>query len=206
MDHDSAASGRSSIFSEKDYDSGEGFQTPTWGPAAWHMLHTTSFNYPVRPTKEQKEHYAQWLLLWGKTLPCKYCRDNFTDNLSMAKFGNHVFKNRTTFSKFVYELHECVNTMLGKPPSGLSYDQVRDRYELLRSRCLTEKQKARKEAKMEELGCTEASPGVPKSRCVLRIVPRDAEIKTFGVDRRCRVKQIEGGGAVCVEMSDNEEQ
>ena len=138
MEEDSVAG---SIFSEGDYASGEGFQTPTWGPAAWHMLHTTSFNYPVRPTREQKEHYAQWLLLWGKTLPCKYCRDNFVKNLNEAGFSNRVFESRATFSRFVYDLHECVNTMLGKEPSGLTYERVRDRYELLRARCLTEAQK-----------------------------------------------------------------
>ena len=201
MDEESTAT---SIFSEQDYSSGEGFQTPTWGPAAWHMLHTTSFNYPVHPTREQKEHYAQWLLLWGKTLPCKYCRDNFVNNLHTAGFSNRVFESRASFSRFVYDLHECVNTMLGKPASGLSYEKVRDRYELLRARCLTEQQKERQRAQMRELGCTEANPGVPKSRCVLRIVPREDDVKTFGVDRRCRVKQIEGGGAVCVEMSDSD--
>jgi hypothetical protein len=35
----------------------------------------------------------------------------------------------------VYELHELVNTVLGKK-SGLCYEDVRDRYEHFRSRCL----------------------------------------------------------------------
>ena len=26
--------------------------TSVWGPSLWHSLHTISFNYPVKPTKE----------------------------------------------------------------------------------------------------------------------------------------------------------
>ena len=43
-------------------------------------------------------------------------------------------KNRTTFSKYVYNLHEHINKMLGKK-SGLRYNDVRERYEHFRSRC-----------------------------------------------------------------------
>ena len=47
-------------------------------------------------------------------------------------------KNRETFSKFVYNLHEHINGMLGKH-SGLSYEDVRERYEHFRSRCSEKK-------------------------------------------------------------------
>ena len=43
-------------------------------------------------------------------------------------------KSRYTFSKYVYNLHEVVNTMLNKK-SNLSYDEVRERYENFRARC-----------------------------------------------------------------------
>ena len=39
---------------KKDYSSSEGMLTSVWGPSLWHTLHTISFNYPVKPTKEQK--------------------------------------------------------------------------------------------------------------------------------------------------------
>ena len=47
-------------------------------------------------------------------------------------------RNRTSFSKWVFKLHELINTMLGKK-SGLRYCDVRERYEHFRSRCTTEK-------------------------------------------------------------------
>ena len=39
-------------FTRKDYNSGEGMLTSVWGPSMWHYMHTMSFNYPVKPTKE----------------------------------------------------------------------------------------------------------------------------------------------------------
>jgi hypothetical protein len=45
------------VFSEQDYNSGDGMMTSIWGPPMWHVLHTISFNYPINPTPEQKTHY-----------------------------------------------------------------------------------------------------------------------------------------------------
>ena len=42
-------------YSSKDYLSGDGMVTSTWGPALWHYLHTISFNYPTNPSKIQKK-------------------------------------------------------------------------------------------------------------------------------------------------------
>ena len=48
-------------FTRKDYNSGEGMLTSVWGPSMWHYLHTMSFNYPVKPTREQKKHYKDFI-------------------------------------------------------------------------------------------------------------------------------------------------
>ena len=42
--------------------------------------------------------------------------------------------SRDTFSRYVYDLHEMINGMLGKK-SGLGYEEIRERYEHFRSRC-----------------------------------------------------------------------
>ena len=36
--------------------------TSVWGPSLWHTLHTISFNYPVKPTKQQKKHYKTLIM------------------------------------------------------------------------------------------------------------------------------------------------
>ena len=43
-------------------------------------------------------------------------------------------KNRESFSRFIYNLHESVNIMLNKK-SNLSYEEVRDFYEHFRADC-----------------------------------------------------------------------
>ena len=128
------------IFSEKEFNSGDGMLTSVWGPSMWHYLHTMSFNYPVSPTKEDKENYKKFILNLTNVLPCKYCRQNLKSNLKAHPIKPCHMRNRETFSRFVYKLHETVNKMLGKK-SGLSYCDVRERYEHFRSRCVTEKPK-----------------------------------------------------------------
>ena len=51
------------IFTEKDFQSGDGMLTSVWGPSLWHTLHTISFNYPTNPTKEQKSDYYNFILI-----------------------------------------------------------------------------------------------------------------------------------------------
>jgi len=88
-------------------------------------------------------------------------------------------KNRDSFSRYVYQLHEVVNRMLGKS-SGLTYCDVRERYEHFRARC-TKKTKTRKK---KESGCTEPIYG-KKSKCIIKIVPKDKKCKTFQMDKKC---------------------
>jgi len=86
-------------------------------------------------------------------------------------------KNRSTFSKYIYDLHEVVNTMLNKK-SGLSYEDVRERYEHFRSRCTIQVQP------IVEKGCVKPLYG-EKSKCVLKIVPQDDKCESFAIDDKC---------------------
>ena len=42
------------VYTRNHYNSGEGMLTSVWGPGLWFFLHTISFNYPNKPTAEQK--------------------------------------------------------------------------------------------------------------------------------------------------------
>lgn len=182
------------IYNKKDYNSGDGMLTTVWGPAMWHYLHTMSFNYPNHPTKEDKEHYKQFIYLLQYVLPCKYCRINLKNNFKKKPLRACDMKNRQTFSKYIYELHELVNKMLNKK-SNLSYCDVRERYEHFRSRCTDEtprifkfKNKAAKTKKKKEKGCTEPLYG-KKSKCVINIVPQEDKTATFKMDQKCIKKR-----------------
>ena len=126
------------IFKKTDFSSGDGFLTSIWGPPMWHYLHTMSFNYPVNPTTEDKKHYRDFVINLQYVLPCKHCRMNLKTNFKQLPLKMSDMKNRESFSRFVYELHELVNKMLHKK-SNLSYCDVRERYEHFRSRCTEEK-------------------------------------------------------------------
>ena len=93
-------------------------------------------------------------------------------------------KDRNSFSKYIYRLHEIINKMLGKK-SGLSYCDVRERYEHFRARCTIEKPKIFKFKKTrKEKGCTEPLYG-KKSKCVIKIVPQEEKCKTLQIDKKC---------------------
>jgi hypothetical protein len=148
-----------STFTEEDYNSGDGMLTTVWGPSQWHCLHTMSFNYPVHPTKAQQQQYRNYVLSLKHVLPCGKCRANLCENLKKLPITMAHMKSRETFSKYIYELHELINTMLNKK-SGLTYEEVRNTYENFRSRCTqTSKDKQRiktllRKTLKTESGCT----------------------------------------------------
>ena len=180
-------------FKKKDLNSGDGMVTAIWGPSFWHSLHTMSFNYPVKPTCEEKKNYRNFILNLQNVLPCKYCRINLVNNFKSLPLRYCDMKNRDTFSRYIYDLHELVNKML-KKKSGLTYDAVRERYEHFRSRCTNNDIKKRtfkpKTVKRKkEKGCTEPLVG-KKAKCIIKIVPQDVKCNTFQMDKQCIKKRI----------------
>ncbi|NDA89348.1 MAG: hypothetical protein EBY20_00305 [Alphaproteobacteria bacterium] len=180
------------VYSKEEYKSGDGMLTTVWGPSLWHFLHTMSFNYPVEPTVDQKNQYRNFVLSLKYVLPCKYCRMNLVTNFKQLPLTMANMKNRETFSRYVYDLHELVNKMLHKK-SNLSFCDVRERYEHFRARCTDEKPKlfkfaklnnTRKNKKDKEKGCTEPLYG-KKSKCIIKIVPQEEKGATFQMDKKC---------------------
>jgi len=179
----------SHAFTKEDYNSNDGMLTTVWGPSQWHVLHTMSFNYPVNPTPQEKRNYRNYILSLKNVLPCGKCRDNLRKNFIKLPLLKKHMKSRQTFSKYIYDLHELINDMLGKK-SGLSYDQVRNTYENFRSRCLaTDKEKEKiqnllNKTVKKESGCTKPLYG-KKAKCLIRIVPQEEKEPTFKVDSQC---------------------
>jgi hypothetical protein len=170
------------IYSKADYNSDNGMQTSLFGPI-WFTLHLISFNYPVNPTHQDKINYMNFIKSFKYTLPCVYCRNNLDSNLSKINFNMSSMKNRETFSRAIYDLHNCVNKMLGKNIK-ISYNEVRNRYEAFRSRCneniplspkpiTNDKIKNKKEKK-----CENSLYGV-KGKAVIEIIPKNSKKKTF---------------------------
>ena len=173
---------------DKDFESKDGMLVSVWGPSQWHFLHTISFNYPVHPTMQQKKRYRDYVLNLKYVLPCGKCRENLIRNFQKLPLHMSHMKSRNTFSRYIYDLHELVNDMLNKK-SGLTYDDVRERYEHFRARCTISKKKRgmskrRNKTIKKEKGCTEPLTG-EKSKCVLKIVPEKTKCETFSMDKKC---------------------
>uniref|UniRef100_A0A6C0BXB7 thiol oxidase n=1 Tax=viral metagenome TaxID=1070528 RepID=A0A6C0BXB7_9ZZZZ len=177
------------VYTKKNYQSGDGMLTAVWGPGLWHYMHTMSFNYPMKPTNRDKKYYREFIINLQHVLPCKHCRDNLKNNLISHPLKDEHMKDRMSYSKYVYTLHEVVNKMLGKN-SGLSYCDVRERYEHFRSRCTEEKasRKNDKRKTRKEKGCTEPLYG-KKSKCVIKIIPHTKKCKTIQIDKKCVKKR-----------------
>ena len=186
------------VFSQDDYNSGDGMLTTIWGPSMWHYLHTMSFNYPVNPTCDDKKNYMAFILNLQNVLPCGKCRKNLKKNLKKLPLETKNMESRDTFSKYIYDLHELINKMLNKK-SGLTYDMVRDRYENFRSRCTKSYKEFKKRIKRKtvkkrstrasEKGCTEPLYG-EKAKCVIHIVPQNKKTETFHMDKTCMKRKV----------------
>lgn len=175
------------IYNEDHYNSNDGMLTTVWGPGMWHFIHTMSFNYPNNPSKEDINNYKNFIINLKNVLPCGKCRVNFSNLLKKYPLTNKHLKNRDTFSRYIYEVHEMVNKSLDKK-SNLSFDQVRNTYEHFRARCALNKSQKnllnKQDINASEKGCTEPIFG-EKSKCILHIVPQTKKGNTLQIDDKC---------------------
>lgn len=188
---------KTGVYTRKHYNSGDGMLTYVWGPPMWHFLHTMSFNYPVSPTCEQKQQYYDFIISLKYILPCGKCRANLCKNFKAHPLRKSDLESRHSLSLYIYKLHEVVNKMLNKK-SDLSYQDVRERYEHFRARCVQPvnevagenvEQKYKDKTDKDERGCTEPLYG-DKAKCVLKIVPLEDKCKTLEIDNRCIKKRL----------------
>jgi hypothetical protein len=107
-------------------------------------------------------------------LPCRYCRENYANNLKEAGWSRSSLRNRDTFSRFIYSLHNAVNKQLGKK-CDLTYAAVRDRYEGYRSRCMTPDELQTFLKKKKENGCVHPMYG--ESRRSIITIKRKSDCK-----------------------------
>tara|TARA_Y100000741_G_scaffold201141_2_gene152963 strand:- start:4854 stop:5435 length:582 start_codon:yes stop_codon:yes gene_type:complete len=175
-----------------DYNSKDGMQSAIFGPPYWMTIHMASFNYPVEPTDTHKQHYLNWLLSFEHVLPCRYCRENFPKNLEASGFDfntiplwkNKCMKSRHEFSLFCYTLHDSVNKMLKK--TSPTFEEIRNRYENFRAKCLSDDEKIKLQQTKKELGCIRPSHNGERGKCVISIIPQKINSDGFIVHKSCK--------------------
>lgn len=113
-----------------------GLITKIWGESGWKFGHSVSFGYPLEPTDEQKSDYKDFYRLFGKVLPCKYCKESYAKFITEGntELNDAVMENRHTLTLWFYNIHEAVNKKLGVD-YGVSYEDVVIKFESFRAQC-----------------------------------------------------------------------
>lgn len=98
-----------------------GFHPLTWGPQAWHFLHTVAAAYPETPTEQEMKCAYVFVLSLATMLPCEYCKKHFRTMLESINMCPANFQSRETFFKLIWQLHNNVNERLDKPKLSLEF-------------------------------------------------------------------------------------
>ena len=154
-------------------NSANGFQTQVWGTPGWVFLHSIAFNFPLVPTKKQKLIYIRFFKDIGHILPCKYCRQCYTQLISEGplKLTMKTVRDRRTFSKWLYKCHKAVMIRTSKKKSP-TFKEVADMYNSFRATC-------------SKKGCITPEKGKKKKSKVL-IYPRECHRgPSISIDKRC---------------------
>ena len=85
-----------------------------WGPHFWFVLHLVSFHYPEKPSTAEKETTKIFYYSIKDILPCDSCRKHYKNYLSHYPIDPHL-DTRMDLIKWVIQVHNFVNTSLGKP-------------------------------------------------------------------------------------------
>jgi hypothetical protein len=97
-----------------------------WGPPFWLTLHTISFNYPLKPTQQDKNNYKIFYTSFQNVIPCSICKKNYIRHLKEHPIDNYL-SSRRKLSEWVIDMHNMVNGETGK--KILSYELVIKKYE-----------------------------------------------------------------------------
>jgi hypothetical protein len=88
-------------------------QTSKWGPSAWEFLHTLTFNYPEKPTDDNKKYYYELFDNLKYTLPCKFCRESFNIFFKYININDYL-NDRMGITYWLFTIHNIVNYKLNK--------------------------------------------------------------------------------------------
>jgi len=92
-----------------------------WGSQLWYIMHLISFEYPTNPTEYDKRIYHDFYTSLKDVIPCEDCKKHYREHITRYPLTPHL-DSRDNLVKWVIQVHNFVNTSLGKPT--LSIEQV----------------------------------------------------------------------------------
>lgn len=97
-----------------------------WGPHAWFLLHSISLEYPENPTIEDKNNMKNFIIYFGKVIPCEKCRVNFNRHLATHPLTDNILSSKENLIKWFIDIHNIVNEMTNK--KVLTYDECIEQF------------------------------------------------------------------------------
>jgi hypothetical protein len=125
-------------------------QTSKWGPSAWEYLHTLTFNYPEKPTDDNKKYYYELFDNLKYTLPCKFCRESFSIFFKYININDYL-NDRMGITYWLFTIHNIVNYKLNK--KKVDFIDVVDFYEKRRANQIDINIKCKKKCICNEIVC-----------------------------------------------------
>ena len=84
-----------------------------WGPGAWTFLHSVTFNYPDKPSQQDKNEYADFFYALANILPCSICQGHFKKNLNDLPIKFYL-QSKDSLITWLFEIHNRVNVDTNK--------------------------------------------------------------------------------------------
>lgn len=91
--------------------------TKEWGPSMWKSMFIIGTNYPVKIDDDNKDHialkkhYKSYYTSLKFMLPCKFCRDSYSDFLKQLPIDNYL-DGRRNMVLWIYKMKDLVNKKL----------------------------------------------------------------------------------------------
>lgn len=95
------------------------------GWAGWTILHTTAAAFPNQPSESQKKDMRDFIRSWSRVYPCSICAFHMRNQL---KTMPPDVTNKRAVSRWTCEMHNSVNSMLGKETYDCDPEKVLKRW------------------------------------------------------------------------------
>lgn len=108
-----------------------GLFTNVWANEMWHSLHCITFDYPEKPTEEEKINCKAFFISLKNMLPCCVCKKHYTENIEnvghSTEITDDVFESKQSLTLWLYKFHKHVAEVSGYD-YDLSYEDVCQKY------------------------------------------------------------------------------
>jgi hypothetical protein len=97
-----------------------------FGPKLWFLLHNAAAQYPDNPTQGWKDVTKSMIIGIPLLVLCNKCKSHIMEWMAENSPLDEVVKNNSTLFRYFLDMHNAINTRLGKPTWSL--DRAIEKY------------------------------------------------------------------------------